>query len=69
MSKSNLNPCLNFQISTLKHNPNANVNPIFIFIIIIIIIIINPPPHHLILKGINDYRNYLSQSLFYVFHL
>jgi hypothetical protein len=58
-----------FEFQTLfsKHISNVDRNHIFIFIIIIITIIIYLHPHHLILKGINDYHNYLSQSLFYVF--
>jgi hypothetical protein len=54
-----------------KHNSNVDINPIFIFIIIIItiiiIIIIYLPPHHLVLKELNDYHNYLSQALSYFF--
>jgi hypothetical protein len=37
-------------------------NPIIIFIIIIVIIfIIYLLPHHLVLKGIDNYHNYISQ--------
>jgi hypothetical protein len=47
-------------------------NHIFIFfiLIVIIIIIINViklRPHHIILKGINDYQYYLSQIPSYLF--
>jgi cbb3-type cytochrome oxidase subunit 1 len=33
-----------------------------IIFVIIIFIFIYLPPHHLILKGMNDYHNYLSQT-------
>jgi hypothetical protein len=47
-----------------KNNSNVDRNPNIIFIIIIVIIfIIYLIPLHLVLKGINDYHNYLSQAL------
>ena len=52
-----------------NHNSNVDKNPIFIFIIIVIsIIFIYLPPHHLILKELNDYHNYLSLALSYIFY-
>jgi hypothetical protein len=46
-----------FKILNFKQNSNADIIPNFIFIIIIYL-----PPHHLIQKEPNDYRNYLSQT-------
>jgi hypothetical protein len=51
-----------------KHNSNVDRNPIIIFIIIIVInFIIYLLPHHLVLKGINDYHNYFSQALSFLY--
>jgi hypothetical protein len=52
---SNSNTIQNFNF---KQNSNVDIIPNFIFIIIIIYL----PPHHLIQKEPNDYRNYLSQT-------
>jgi hypothetical protein len=50
-----------------KHNSNVDRNPIIIFIIIIIVIMffIYILPHHLALKGLDNYHNYLSQLFSY----
>jgi hypothetical protein len=51
-----------------NHNSNVDKNPIFLFIIIVVsIIFIYLPVHHLIPKEFNDYHNYLSQTLSYIY--
>jgi hypothetical protein len=57
-------------ILNFKQNSDVVRNRIFIFILIIvtiIIFIIYLPPHPLIQKGIKDYHNYLSQTLYYIY--